>query len=88
MEEAGDREVFWGRGLSTRLLLAMGMHPQFFSKSQLRKCSIMGQQHGIGVEVNLGKGKLRMGPRTYPCVNFWVKDIKDEPNSPSDLLER
>lgn len=38
-----------------------------------------------------GEGKAQDGPKNYcpyPCVNFWVKGIKDEPNSPSDLLER
>lgn len=29
MEEAGAREAFWGRGLSTRLLLTMGMWSHF-----------------------------------------------------------
>lgn len=47
MEAAGGQGGFRGRVWSTRLL-AMGMHFSF-SKSQLRKYSITGREHGMGL---------------------------------------
>lgn len=61
------------------LLLTMGMWPHFsFSKSKLRKCSITGQEHGMGVEVNR-EGEAPDGPKNYspyPCVYFWIKESR------------
>lgn len=87
-EEAGAREAFWGRGPS---ILIMGMWPQFlFSKSKHRKCSITGQEHGMGAEVKPGRGSPGWAQELQSlslCV-LLGKGIKDEPNSPSDLSER
>lgn len=51
-------EAFWGRGLSTRLLLAMGMQPHFsFSKNQLRECSSIRSQGAAMRVQNWGGGE-------------------------------
>lgn len=58
------QKAFRGQGLSTRLLFHVGMQPHSSLSKKLRKYSTTGQEHGMGMEVNLGKGKPRVSPRT------------------------
>lgn len=69
----------------------MGMWPHFsFSTNKLGKCSFTGQEHGMGVEVDPGRGSPGWAQELQSlslCI-LLSKGIKDEPNSPSDLPER